>query len=828
MNRSTIDFGIDLGTTNSAIAVLDNVQQFIIKNNEDQDVTPSAVYIDKNQQVHVGMRAKNIVSRKPQDAYTEFKRRMGTEYVYHFKASNQRRKPEELSSEVLKALRADVSRRLGEEVRTAVVTVPAAFELHQCDATKKAGELAGLQMCALLQEPVAAALAYGFQVDEEKAYWLVYDFGGGTFDAALIKAEDGLINVVHHGGNNFLGGADIDWEILEKIIGPTLANNYDLPDFTRSNARWEGEIRLLKNAVERAKIELTSKEKTTLDFEFEDESGTLIDGGEIVLTRAEVAKVAEPVISRSADMCLRVLAEKRLGSANIDKVILVGGPTKAPYFRDILAERLQIQIDASVDPLTVVAKGAAVFAGTQRVSARLQKSAQAGEFKIEMKNYSPIGIETEPDIGGKVVGYSAESTDGFGIEFVNEGSKWRSGRIPLLSNGVFMANLVAEKGSRNTFQIELTDAQGSRMKCVPDSLVYTVGAVVEEQPLIHSMGVELAGNEYDILAVKGAGLPLRTKTRIYRTIKALKAGEQGVAIRIPVVEGDNGTLADRNKLIGFFEITGETIKRDLPAGSEVEISFKIDADRVLTLVVFVQILDEEFVSAFDLRKKLIDPDAIFSDWESQKRRLKGLQTKAEQANASKAQAELEEIGQSNLFQEIVGSIKSAKADPDSAGKAEALLLEFKRKLDAIESDIELPALVAEFADWYGDTLKLTEQHGSDSQKSQAAELKEKADEAQRERNGDRLRMLLKKLQSLYYEILMSLPQFWVGQFQRLATRKAEMTDAAKAGRLLDMGQKYLTENNIDGLRNVVRQLYDLLPQTAVEEIKRGRVSDIML
>ena len=206
MNRSTIDFGIDLGTTNSAIAVLEGVAQNIIKNNEDQDTTPSAVHIGRNNQVHVGQRAKNAVLRKPSDAYAEFKRRMGTEYLYHFKSSNQRKKPEELSAEVLKALRADVSRRLGEEINAAVVTVPAAFELHQCDATKKAAELAGLQVCALLQEPVAAALAYGFQADAEKAYWLVYDFGGGTFDAALIKAQDGLINVVHHGGNNFLGG----------------------------------------------------------------------------------------------------------------------------------------------------------------------------------------------------------------------------------------------------------------------------------------------------------------------------------------------------------------------------------------------------------------------------------------------------------------------------------------------------------------------------------------------------------------------------------------------------------------------------------------------
>lgn len=176
--RTTIDFGIDLGTTNSAIALLKGVATDIIKNNADADITPSAVSIDKKGTVQVGQRAKNRNIEAPEDAYLEFKRRMGTDHVYHFKSSGQARTPEDLSAEVLKSLRADVQQRTGELVEASVVTVPAAFELHQCDATRKAAQLAGLKESPLLQEPVAAALAHGFQVDGEKAYWLVYDFGG--------------------------------------------------------------------------------------------------------------------------------------------------------------------------------------------------------------------------------------------------------------------------------------------------------------------------------------------------------------------------------------------------------------------------------------------------------------------------------------------------------------------------------------------------------------------------------------------------------------------------------------------------------------------------
>ena len=220
MSRTTIDFGIDLGTTNSAIAVLKDVTPEIIKNNDDQDVTPSAVGYDKSGHLFVGSRAKSMTIDKPRDSYGEFKRLMGTNNVYKFQSSGLIKNPEELSAEILKSLRGDVIRTLAEEIVAAVITVPAAFELHQCDATRRAAELAGFKGSPLLQEPVAAALAYGFQTDTEKSYWLVYDFGGGTFDAALIKAEEGMINVVHHGGDNFLGGSDIDWAILEDLILP--------------------------------------------------------------------------------------------------------------------------------------------------------------------------------------------------------------------------------------------------------------------------------------------------------------------------------------------------------------------------------------------------------------------------------------------------------------------------------------------------------------------------------------------------------------------------------------------------------------------------------
>ena len=334
--------------------------------------------------------------------YVEFKRRMGTGHRYHFKSSGQTRSPVELSAEVLKSLRADVQQRVGEAIEAAVITVPAAFELHQCEATRQAALLAGFKDSPLLQEPVAAALADGFQVQDQKAYWLVYDFGGGTFDAAIIKAEEGTINVVNHGGDNFLGGSDIDWAIVESLLVPRILEQHLLENFNRGNTQWRQAFAKLKRAAETAKIDLSRSDRAVLETcRFEDESGREIEF-EAELHRDHMVRVAEPIIQRSIDICKRVLFEKNLDAKAIERVILVGGPTLAPYFRNKLSEGLGIALDHSVDPLTVVAKGAAVFAGTQKLQASPGANAATGDFSIDLK-YQPVGVDGTPNVGAKVV-----------------------------------------------------------------------------------------------------------------------------------------------------------------------------------------------------------------------------------------------------------------------------------------------------------------------------------------------------------------------------------------------------------------------------------------
>src|SRR5271167_1888652 len=225
---NTVDYGIDLGTTNSCIARWEGGSVRVFQNNDQMNVTPSAVHILKTRRVIVGRRAYAALLTDPENVAIEFKRWMGQKDHKRFPAAQRELSAEELSAEVLKSLRDDVRRQTGTDVQTAVITVPAAFGALQCEATARAAKLAGLIEAPLLQEPIAAAIGYGIKPGSENQKWLVFDLGGGTLDIAVISTKDGRLNVLEHRGNNLLGGKDVDRLIVEQLFLPALAEKYDL------------------------------------------------------------------------------------------------------------------------------------------------------------------------------------------------------------------------------------------------------------------------------------------------------------------------------------------------------------------------------------------------------------------------------------------------------------------------------------------------------------------------------------------------------------------------------------------------------------------------
>ena len=827
MSRSTIDYGIDLGTTNSSIAVASGTGTEVIKNNLDADITPSAIYINRGGNLWVGQNAKSkmVDERAEDDVFLEFKRRMGTGFEYGFRASGRRLRPEDLSAEVLKSLRADVAQKKGEEITAAVITVPAAFELHQCNATKMAAEIAGFKTASLLQEPVAAALAYGFQKIDAKAYWLVFDFGGGTFDAALIRSQDGSMVVANHGGDNFLGGSDIDWAIIEQILAPRVAKEFKVEGFKRGAGAYKYDLLRLKAAVESAKVELSRKETTFMEATLRMVANETVTF-ETEITRSEVCRVAEPVVAKAVRIAKRVLSEKNVDPAAIEKLVFVGGPTLAPYFRDQVRDQLAIPLDLTVDPLTVVARGAAIFAGTQRIATKaVAVPTSSRHYPVELI-YKPVGSDLEPLIGGKVSAPAGGAFTGFTIEVINQQSKWRSGKMALRETGAFQFAVRAEKGVQNVFQIELRNATGNLCETVPDHFKYTLGVVVEEQPIINNLGVAMADNKVGVHFTKGQGLPAKN-TRIYRTSTDLRQGQSGSVIRIPIVEG-NRDLADRNVLIGSLEIWSDKIKRDLPAGSEIEVSLHMDTSRILTVIAYVPLIDEEFPTRIELGGKIRQPNLEVLQVELQREKARLDELKSTKSLDDKAQlARLNALAASPLVQGLERCLANQGADFDALLKADRELLDFKVQLDEIAEQIEWPASVKEAEGWLTDLDALVVQHGTTEEKSRTKSLREQVRTIAEDRNADRLRKKLEEISDVYSSILYRQGTFWEGHFTALADNASQMRDPARAEALVKQGKACIASDNLPDLKNIVFQLQDLLPRKVVEKAQRGYGSTLV-
>jgi molecular chaperone DnaK len=817
MTRSTIDYGIDLGTTNSAAAVLEGTEARVIKNNLQMDYTPSVVWLDPRGALVVGTGAKRRVASDSSNAFGEFKRAMGTSRTYTFARDGRVLRAEDLSAEVLKSLRGDVQQASGEQISAAVITVPAAFDQAQCAATRLAAEKAGLTLSPLLQEPVAASLAYGFQQANENTFWLVYDLGGGTFDAAVVSMRDGVFQIVNHLGDNNLGGGDIDSVLVDEVLIPILRDEYGVDGLDHS-PRWAGVIAQLRQAAEDAKIQLSRAEAAVIEV------GDIKDANDAVLveeffhelSRTDLNRLMESMIERSLHLCRRVLSEKGLEPDDLEKVLLVGGPTLSPYVRQRIgelgagvAERLEFRID----PLTVVARGAAIFAGTQKLDLPGRAAPAAGTFQVKLE-YKRIGADTEPLVGGVVSGGDGVDPTGYSIEFVNAEARpqWRSGKIGLGPNGSFMTNLWAEKGRSNTFVIELADAQGALQRVDPDRLSYTVGNVFSEVPLPHNFGVGLASNEASWLFMKGTALPAKKRGR-YRTAFDAHAGRADEIINMPFIEGLS-PRADRNETMGTIRITATEIARDVPAGSEVEVSVSIDASRVISVEAYIPLLDESYNLEMDYgnyRERAHDPGQLAAAVEQQKARLAEVREQADETGDQKAQETVQRIDAERLVPDADRSVAAMTADQAAADRCEKLTRDLQQAIDQAEDALQWPTLVSAAEGLIGAAERDVGQHGDADDQHRLEHLVDAVREGIRSHDVQTLEQRVDELRGFVFSVLdrKGIIQLW--WLDELKEQAGQMADQTKATELFQRADRAIQLGDVEGLRAANRQLAQLLP-----------------
>ncbi len=799
--RATIDYGIDLGTSNSAVAVQDGATPRLLPGDDGTVLLPSAVHVSANGRVIVGQEAVQLRLVHPEDTVVEFKRQMGTSQTTTFPASGRRLAAEELSAEVLRALarRAEIAE--GEPLRAAVITVPAMFQLAQCESTRRAAAIAGIEHAPLLQEPIAAAIAHAGSGFTREGHWLVYDLGGGTFDVSLVRSRAGRLQVLDHDGNNHLGGKDFN-RVLARWAAERVRSEGNFGEFRRTDAALAPAFVRLNAEAERARVALSDCEEVTFEVP---ELARRLDGQatgfSCLIDRGLLNSLIEPIISQTIELCKTLLARNRLAASGLKGIVLVGGPTRTPSLPRLIEAQLGLDARHEMDPTTIVAAGAALFAATQKLPPALRAAAshRAPESVSLELEYESMTTNPAPLLVGKVTVDDEPDDVVVRVSLDGHGDGFDSGPVRLSADRTFAVKLALRKGELNVFGIEAFRA-GRRLSIVPARFSILHGMSVAKPPLSQSVGVMLADNSVCWYLRKGAVLPARNTVTHATTVPLLR-GESGDAIKVPLVQGESDR-ADRNKIIGVLCIHAHNIDRDLPAGTEIEVTLAVDEFSRTVARGYVPLLARWFDEIVRLDAEEKSAGQVNQGLSEQQERLKLLEKQA---------AELETTATAPALDDRVREVESliAEGDRDSVELADQMVRLMTDQIDKAESQARTEGVRIEFDRRVQGARELLEQHGrKDEMEALGREF------ASAMERGDVAVALAKRdaLAEMTQHVWVQTIDYWIGLCQFLYNRFQELSLMALAGPRFEQAGRAANNNDIHGLARVCMELIDLLPR----------------
>jgi molecular chaperone DnaK len=802
MKPRPLYIGIDLGTSNSTVAVFDGNDLSVVRNGQGSVLTPSVVRIDGRGNVLVGARARRFLDADPANTRSEFKRLMGTTHALEFPASGTVRRPEELAAEVLKSLRQDVADQLGVAPERAVISVPALFELHQTAATSEAARRAGFERVELIQEPVASAIAAGWSQEAHNGPWLVYDLGGGTFDVSLLETREGLLRVVGHDGDNFLGGRDFDRALVDLVLGKLAADGVVID---RADPRHGVALRRLSVAAEEAKIELTRSSEAPVFLAGLDLGGTSVDV-DVIVTRPEYENLIAPVIDRSLNLCARLLAANGIGSDALERVVLVGGPTVTPFLRERVCAVLGVGFGEGLDPMTLVAQGAALFAGTVGLDGR--PGPRAGASNAEPKvwlQFPAVSSDLSPFVVGKLLEQPRSVAK---IRLDRSDGKWHSDPTPCEADGTFAIMVSLLPRQSTSFDVHGELADGRTVALDPASFSIAHGITISDPPLSRSVGVALADDRVQVFFKRGSPLPIR-RTFVLHTVETVNPVSGGHALQVPIVQGEFA-WAHLCRLVGTLEIPSSALAAALPAGSEVEVMLELDRGGELRARARIASLEQVFDQVALLVTPLVSLEAMDDALAKLRARAAGLSRSAFHDRSGKMAARLSAA--LPRLEEVQQNIAAARGgDFDAAERARRELADFDALLAEIEADQAWPELGQKVEDTFVNAVSWMAAHGSDAEKSTLDGAYRACKSAFVGKDADEVERQLAVIRRLGSAAYLRHPGAWAWEFEHCAARVAESTDIRRASELVAKGQEAIRRHDRLGLEQIVRALWQLNP-----------------
>lgn len=803
-----INFGIDLGTTNSGLAMYDGGKITIFKNPVGfRDTIPSVVSFRKGR-IQIGEKAREHVASNTGNVFSSFKRKMGSDESYAVPDIGKSVSPVELSAMVLKEL---LSFAQGHVPKSCVITIPASFDTIQSNATKKAGYEAGLQEVVLLQEPIAACLAYsnaqGQNVTEEKK-WLVYDYGGGTFDAALVSINERELNVISHKGNNFLGGVDLDNLMVEKILCPKIEKAANLSGLWAKMVSGDDQpmkklyFELLFKAEE-AKKELSLKDSVTIEIDTESPEISV----EIDITKKEFEQVLAPKFEETYSLMEKLLRENNMRFQDIERIILVGGTTYIPYVREELQRRSGVTVDSSIDPTTAVLVGAAYYAGAKPSAIEPETTEDLPSVNTEINLnliYEPHSKDNEELVAGIVEGafsgyYRIMRGDGGFDTGVLKMAQRFSEFLPLLPK------------TTNLFTLYLYDENQRQVHT--DTIKITNGLYnISGQPLPNDICLELDESSgktiLERIFRKNDILPL--KKTIYKTCSKNILKNSDDKLIINIVEGNAGSMVGSNLSIGYVEISGRSFQQDLLKGMDIELNFKISESRDLSVNVYISSLDLEISEVFNPHQRAVSVEKLRSE----------IKDAMDEINHEIWNEEAEEnfdyLSKLKRCLDHLAVLYNEASDiaEDHSTDKKYQLDEMKRLAVQEFDDLVRHKHVLNELREYQDTRDLFEQYlekASPKQKDEFEKIIRNEKETLESGNKYLIRKKNKELDDLLNDIYRNTQERYIDIYYHLRFYDPrEFRDPSKFEKLCELGAKAIDNQNYPELKSICNQMWTLL------------------